>query len=263
MSATRPPLDYLATCSQMSLESVELSRLNLASNLRKEFQEILDEWIESEVDARLARSILEWRRAQDTAPTMPVIETVASSPQFEQLAIAFLPQCTALPVDGEAVSDKQPLRVDLPPKRERLSVPAQLESRTRKRAEGPQSDHEHEPAAGRNDERAPVAAKHSRSIELLSLRSASLAKAAAANLSACKKLVALLDERPRANRKYTALAEYLKCPLQARQPAQGRVALGLSRGPAPKWSPPTRLARRAVHAQDGHAAQYLRVRCSG
>ena len=55
MGATRPPLDYLATCSQMSLESVELSRLNLASNLRKEFQEILDEWIESEVDARLAR----------------------------------------------------------------------------------------------------------------------------------------------------------------------------------------------------------------
>ena len=51
MGAARPPLKYLATCSQMSLESVELSRLNLAANLRKEFQEVLDEWIDSEVDA--------------------------------------------------------------------------------------------------------------------------------------------------------------------------------------------------------------------
>jgi hypothetical protein len=62
MGASRPPLDYLTTCSQTPLESVELSLLNLAANPREEFLEILDEWIESEVDARLARSILEWRR---------------------------------------------------------------------------------------------------------------------------------------------------------------------------------------------------------
>ena len=100
MGATRPPLDYLATCSQMSLESVELSRLNLASNLRKEFQEILDEWIESEVDARLARSILEWRRAQDAGSPTFAFETAPPPPQFEQLAIAFLPESRALQAEA-------------------------------------------------------------------------------------------------------------------------------------------------------------------
>jgi hypothetical protein len=91
MSATRPPLNYLITCSQMSLESIELSRLNLASNLRKEFQQILEEWIDSEVDARLARSILEWRRAHNS-PVGRQKHEPAESPQFQQLAMAFLPE---------------------------------------------------------------------------------------------------------------------------------------------------------------------------
>jgi hypothetical protein len=90
MSATRPTLDYLITCSQMSLESVELSRLNLASNLRKEFQQILEEWIESEVDARLARSVLDWRRAQSAATRGRNYEP-PKSVRFQQLVIAFLP----------------------------------------------------------------------------------------------------------------------------------------------------------------------------
>jgi hypothetical protein len=90
MGATRPSLDYLATCSEMSLESVELSRLNLAANLRKEFQEILEEWIDSEVDARLARSLLEWKRAH-TSATKPSARGRAEVASSEQLAIAFLP----------------------------------------------------------------------------------------------------------------------------------------------------------------------------
>lgn len=67
MGATRPSLDYLLMSSQVSLESVELARLNRAANLRKEMQQVLEEWIEVEVDARLARSILEWRRAGNPA----------------------------------------------------------------------------------------------------------------------------------------------------------------------------------------------------
>jgi len=115
MGATRPPIDYLATCSQMSLESVELSRLNLAANLRKEFQEILNEWIESEVDARLARSILEWRRAQDICPSTPAIEAAAKPPQFEQLAIAFLPEGRALPASSASERDRQSVQDGVPP----------------------------------------------------------------------------------------------------------------------------------------------------
>ena len=103
MSATRPPLDYLVTCSQMSLESVELSRLNLASNLRKEFQQILEEWIDSEVDARLARSVLEWRRAQSSAASVRKHEPPKPS-QFQQLAIAFLPEPAESPA-GNSLED--------------------------------------------------------------------------------------------------------------------------------------------------------------
>jgi hypothetical protein len=92
MSATRPPLEYLVTCSQMSLESVELSRLNHASNLRKEFHQILEEWIDAEVDARLARSILDWKRQQcaNVERQTPQISRIAEPVRFEQLPMAFL-----------------------------------------------------------------------------------------------------------------------------------------------------------------------------
>lgn len=90
MGATRPSLDYLIASSQMSLESMELSRLNLASNLRKEVLQILEEWIDSEVDARLARSILEWRRAQASGTRGRSPAEVAPV-YFEQLNSAFLP----------------------------------------------------------------------------------------------------------------------------------------------------------------------------
>jgi hypothetical protein len=94
MSVTRPPLGYLVTCSQMALESVELSRLNRASNLRKEFHQILEEWIDSEVDARLARSILEWKRDQDLDPRTCAPDA-RGAPHFQQLSIAFLPESRA------------------------------------------------------------------------------------------------------------------------------------------------------------------------
>jgi hypothetical protein len=90
MGVTRPSLDYLATCSEMSLESVELSRLNLAANLRKHFEEILEEWIDTEVDARLARAVLEWRRVQDSG-AKPLNWRSEAPKHCEQLAMAFLP----------------------------------------------------------------------------------------------------------------------------------------------------------------------------
>ncbi len=68
MSESKPPLKYLADCSEASLESFELSRLNQIANLRKELREVLDEWVEAEVQVRLARRILEDRRARDATP---------------------------------------------------------------------------------------------------------------------------------------------------------------------------------------------------
>jgi len=64
MSENPLPLEYLVTSSQSAVESFELSRLNCVSNLRKEIRQIVDEWIAAEAEARIARWILDCRRAQ-------------------------------------------------------------------------------------------------------------------------------------------------------------------------------------------------------
>jgi hypothetical protein len=99
MGVTRPPLEYLATCSKVALESFELSRLNEASNLRKEVQQILQGWIDTEVDARLARWILESKQSQardglQAAMALPV--------PLKQLDLSFLPSNGAQRPDREA-----------------------------------------------------------------------------------------------------------------------------------------------------------------
>lgn len=71
MGAPRPPMEYLARCSQESLESIELARLAVAANRRKELQQLVDEWVAAEVDARFARVLLEWRRSRPSAQAEP------------------------------------------------------------------------------------------------------------------------------------------------------------------------------------------------
>ena len=65
MGSTHPPLESLLTFSQNCLEGFEHSRLNRISHLRKEIHEVVEEWIESEIDARLARWVLEGRQASE------------------------------------------------------------------------------------------------------------------------------------------------------------------------------------------------------
>jgi len=110
MGVTRPPLEYLASCSKVALESFELSRLNEASNYRKEVQQILQGWIDTEVDARLARWILESKQAQardglQAAMAQPV--------PLKQLDLSFLPSNGAQESagdDGEDVDAKENTR---------------------------------------------------------------------------------------------------------------------------------------------------------
>lgn len=90
MGDARPPLEYLVSCSASALESIELARLNQASNLRKEFRQLLEELIDSEVDARLARLILECRRVQTSSPAGGAPEP-AQPARLEQFAMSFLP----------------------------------------------------------------------------------------------------------------------------------------------------------------------------
>ena len=63
MQSAKNPVEYLAGASKISLESFELNRLNQIANLRKELREVMEEWIEAEVEVRFARWVLENRRA--------------------------------------------------------------------------------------------------------------------------------------------------------------------------------------------------------
>ena len=64
MSDARAPLEYLLSCSDPALESIHLSRLDRAAALRKEMRDVLEEWVQAEVDARIARWILKNRRGE-------------------------------------------------------------------------------------------------------------------------------------------------------------------------------------------------------
>jgi len=57
----QPPWEFLLTASRNSLQSFELSRLSHAANLRKEIGALLDEWLDENACAMLARWLIENR----------------------------------------------------------------------------------------------------------------------------------------------------------------------------------------------------------
>lgn len=62
----QPPWDFLLTASRISLQSYELSRLSHAANLRKEIGNLLDQWLDENACAMLARWLLEQRERSST-----------------------------------------------------------------------------------------------------------------------------------------------------------------------------------------------------
>jgi hypothetical protein len=64
-----PPWEFLRDASKPSLESYELSRLNNAANLRREITALLDQWIEDNSQALLAR----WVRDRRSRPPTEVV----------------------------------------------------------------------------------------------------------------------------------------------------------------------------------------------
>jgi hypothetical protein len=66
--SAQPPWEFLLSASRNSLQSFELSRLAHASNLRKEITALIDQWMEENAAAMLARWLLEQRERSGRAP---------------------------------------------------------------------------------------------------------------------------------------------------------------------------------------------------
>jgi hypothetical protein len=83
---TQPPWEFLLSASRTSLQSYELSRLSHAANLRKEISALLDQWMEENSAAMLARWLMEHRERE-----LPAAQE--------------LPSVSPRPEDGQSVSD--------------------------------------------------------------------------------------------------------------------------------------------------------------
>ncbi|HSC44896.1 MAG TPA: hypothetical protein VLC94_03655 [Candidatus Acidoferrum sp.] len=69
-SRTSPPWEFLLSASRNSLQSYELSRLGLVSSLRKEIVALVDQWVEENSSAMLARWLMENREREVSAAQM-------------------------------------------------------------------------------------------------------------------------------------------------------------------------------------------------
>lgn len=63
---TQPPWEFLLSASRTSLQSYELTRLSHAANLRKEIGTLLDQWLDENASAMLARWLMEQRERTST-----------------------------------------------------------------------------------------------------------------------------------------------------------------------------------------------------
>jgi hypothetical protein len=97
MSITRivPPIDYLRSASDSSLQSFELARLNHAANLRREIAVLIDQWLEETASAMLARWMLE-HHGSLREPALSVADLLRT---FQDPGIAPLTEAAGPPVD--------------------------------------------------------------------------------------------------------------------------------------------------------------------
>ena len=103
MREKQPPLEFFLTSSSAALESYELSRLGRASNMRKELRDLIEDWIEAEVNARVARLLLEARRNGPCAkPPLSGRILVAAQPRTSDAVLPFLEATTG---QAEALVD--------------------------------------------------------------------------------------------------------------------------------------------------------------
>jgi hypothetical protein len=68
--SSQPPWEFLLSASRNSLQSFELSRLDHAANLRKEISALIEQWMEENAAAMLARWLMEQRERSAKVPDL-------------------------------------------------------------------------------------------------------------------------------------------------------------------------------------------------
>jgi hypothetical protein len=76
----RPPWEYLQQATVPALQSFELSRLNHASNLKKEIDTLLDQWLDETAAAMLARFLMEQTVLPESSPGRTVAKQFHAVP---------------------------------------------------------------------------------------------------------------------------------------------------------------------------------------
>jgi hypothetical protein len=77
---TQAPWEFLLSASRNTLQSYELSRLGHAANLRKEIGSLLDQWLEENTAAMLARWLIEQRESTLSVPEdSPTTDSTSSN----------------------------------------------------------------------------------------------------------------------------------------------------------------------------------------
>ncbi len=76
---TQAPWEFLLSASRNTLQSYELSRLAHAANLRKEMITLLDQYLEENAAAMLARWLIEQRERTVTAGEEAAVQESAGS----------------------------------------------------------------------------------------------------------------------------------------------------------------------------------------
>lgn len=71
---TQPPWEFLLSASRNSLQSYELTRLSHAANLRKEIGALLDQWLEENASAMVARWLIEQHDRPSPSMDAPAAE---------------------------------------------------------------------------------------------------------------------------------------------------------------------------------------------
>ena len=90
-----PQWEFLLSASRNSLQSYELSRLSHASNLRKEIAALVDQWIEENSSAMLARWLME-HREREAHVVAPVIGPAQTRDAAESASDNFLSDFVAV-----------------------------------------------------------------------------------------------------------------------------------------------------------------------